>query len=131
MLSNLCHFCALLNVRHEYVLLAREHFGVAILEIRLYLANVMPWKPFRDWAGQATLEELKDQCILQLFAGHETTGRSLAHLLQTLAKHRDVWRRVCDEQDALVAKHGDAITSIFRTHPWRGPAAVHFATATM
>jgi cytochrome P450 len=63
-----------------------------------------------DEGRHATLEELTDQCLTQLFAGHETTGVSMARMLCNLPKFPAVLDKLRQEQARLRQKHGDAIT---------------------
>jgi retinoid hydroxylase len=52
-----------------------------------------------DEAGdRLTLEEIRDQAMLLLFAGHETTTSMLTWFCLELARHPDVWQRARAEQ---------------------------------
>ncbi|PSN19050.1 cytochrome P450 [filamentous cyanobacterium CCP5] len=56
----------------------------------------------RDENGdRLTLEELKAQALLMLFAGHETTTSMLASMLLALAQHPAILKTCRLEQDAL------------------------------
>jgi cytochrome P450 len=56
----------------------------------------------RDEEGNGlSMEEIKVQALLMLFAGHETTTSMLASLCMALAQHPDVLARVRAEQQAL------------------------------
>lgn len=55
-------------------------------------------------------EELIDQCILQLLAGHETTGSTMARILQALQQHPEVLQKLRQEQEQVVANFGDTFT---------------------
>ncbi len=48
-----------------------------------------------------TLEELKDQILLLLFAGHETLTSAIASFCLLTAQHPEVMQRLRDEQDRL------------------------------
>ena len=59
----------------------------------------------RDEDGNGlTMEEIKVQALLMLFAGHETTTSMLTSLVMSLAQHPQIWQRARDEQDALEAE---------------------------
>lgn len=47
-------------------------------------------------------EELRDQLMTLLAAGHETTATSLAWTVERLLSHRDVYDRLCDELARVV-----------------------------
>ena len=53
---------------------------------------------------------LQDQVVTQMFAGHETTAAILTHLLQLLKGSPEVLRRMREEQDSLMARHGPHLT---------------------
>ena len=48
-----------------------------------------------------TLEELKDQILLLLFAGHETLTSAIASFCLLMAQHPDVLEKVKQEQEEL------------------------------
>ena len=48
-----------------------------------------------------SLEELKDQVLLLLFAGHETLTSAIASFCLLIAQHPDVMQRLREEQDRL------------------------------
>ena len=55
-----------------------------------------------DEAGNSlSLEELKDQVLLLLFAGHETLTSAIASFCLLTAQHPDVMQRLVEEQDRL------------------------------
>ena len=55
-----------------------------------------------DEAGNSlTLEELKDQVLLLLFAGHETLTSAIASFCLLTAQHPEVLNRLREEQDRL------------------------------
>jgi cytochrome P450 len=56
--------------------------------------------------------ELRDQVVTQLFAGHETTGTTIARLMAfvTPARFPGVIKRLADEQGAVVARCGPDLT---------------------
>ncbi|MEM9448751.1 MAG: cytochrome P450 [Cyanobacteria bacterium P01_E01_bin.6] len=51
-----------------------------------------------------TMEELKVQALLMLFAGHETTTSMLTSLVMVLAQHHQVLERARQEQQALASE---------------------------
>ncbi len=56
----------------------------------------------RDEAGNGlSLEELKDQILLLLFAGHETLTSAIASYCLLIAQHPEVWKRLRAEQRAI------------------------------
>lgn len=58
----------------------------------------------RDDDGQGlTLEELKDQILLLLFAGHETLTSAIASFCLLVAQHPAVWEGLCAEQQTFAA----------------------------
>lgn len=59
---------------------------------------------------QASMDELKDQLLTQLFAGHETTGTAIGRWMQPLQRRPDVVAALRDEQAGLVRQHGPDIT---------------------
>lgn len=59
---------------------------------------------------QASMDELKDQLLTQLFAGHETTGTAIGRWMQPLQRRPDVVAALRDEQAGLIAQHGPDIT---------------------
>ncbi|MFE4105208.1 cytochrome P450 [Almyronema epifaneia] len=59
----------------------------------------------RDEAGNAlSLEEIKVQALLMLFAGHETTTSMLTSLVMSLAQHQTVYQQAIAEQATLAAQ---------------------------
>ena len=54
--------------------------------------------------GSLSLEEIKVQALLMLFAGHETTTSMLTSLMMSLAQHPTVWNHAQAEQDVLAAE---------------------------
>ncbi|HEY9613212.1 cytochrome P450 [Allocoleopsis sp.] len=61
----------------------------------------------RDEEGNGlSLEEIKVQALLMLFAGHETTTSMLTSLCMALAQHPNVLARTRAEQQALAAEGG-------------------------
>lgn len=58
--------------------------------------------------NRLTLDEIKVQALLMLFAGHETTTSMLTSLVMSLAQHPDVWEKARQEQAELMAD-GSAI----------------------
>ena len=55
-----------------------------------------------DESGNSlSLEELKDQVLLLLFAGHETLTSAIASFCLLTAQHPDVMQRLVEEQDRL------------------------------
>src|SRR4051794_10813787 len=67
-----------------------------------------------DDGSPATREELRDQVVTILAAGHETTAGSLAWALERLARHPDVLRRLREDGDG----YADAVVKeVLRTRP--------------
>ena len=54
-----------------------------------------------DQGNSLSLEELKDQVLLLLFAGHETLTSAIASFCLLTAQHPDVMQRLRDEQAGL------------------------------
>ncbi|MBV6621970.1 MAG: cytochrome P450 [Rivularia sp. (in: Bacteria)] len=54
-----------------------------------------------DDGSSLGLEEIKDQVLTLLFAGHETLTSALASMCLLLAEHPDVFRKVREEQQQL------------------------------
>ena len=52
----------------------------------------------------------KKNTITQLFAGHETTGTTIARLLRELDSRPELVRELREEQERCVAEHGAALT---------------------
>ncbi|EIE23940.1 cytochrome P450 [Coccomyxa subellipsoidea C-169] len=57
-----------------------------------------------------TMEQLKDQILTQLFAGHETTGATLSRVLPEIQRQPHIMARMRQEQAELIQKYGDEIT---------------------
>jgi cytochrome P450 len=57
-----------------------------------------------------TDEELTDNLLLLLLAGHDTSSTSLTNCLALLQDHPGVVDKLRQEQQQLVAKHGGGIT---------------------
>lgn len=56
----------------------------------------------RDEEGRGlTMDELKAQTLLMLFAGHETSASMLTSLVMLLAQHPAAWQRARAEQEAI------------------------------
>jgi len=53
-------------------------------------------------AGEMDAEQLRDELITLLFAGHETTATALAWALERLAHHPAAWARLKEREDAYV-----------------------------
>ncbi|KAK9842472.1 hypothetical protein WJX81_001619 [Elliptochloris bilobata] len=65
----------------------------------------------RDEDGKAaSMDELKDQILLQLFAGHETTGHTMSALLRLLERNPHVLQRLREEQADRLAQHGPGLS---------------------
>ncbi|AFY55027.1 cytochrome P450 [Rivularia sp. PCC 7116] len=54
-----------------------------------------------DDGSSLGLEEIKDQVLTLLFAGHETLTSALASMCLLLAEHTDVFRKIREEQQQL------------------------------
>ncbi|MBD1875671.1 cytochrome P450 [Nodosilinea sp. FACHB-131] len=52
--------------------------------------------------NRLSLEEIKAQALLMLFAGHETTTSMLTSLVMALAQHPEVWEQARQEQARLM-----------------------------
>ena len=92
-------------------------------------------------AAGSTDDELRDQLVTLLAAGHETTAGSLSWALERLARHPDVLARLRDDEPG----YADAVVKeVLRTRPvltiaarklvapfslggWELPAGVHVA----
>lgn len=59
---------------------------------------------------RATRDELRDQILTQLFAGHETTGTTIARLLRELDSRPELLQKLRDEQARCVADFGPALS---------------------
>lgn len=56
----------------------------------------------KDEEGNSlSLEELKDQVLLLLFAGHETLTSALVSFCLLMAQHREIFTHICTEQNRL------------------------------
>lgn len=67
----------------------------------------------RDGADALSDEEIRDQMLVFLLAGHETTSTSLTFALHLLAKHPEVQQAVLDEVTAVL---GDAAPTPAQAH---------------
>ena len=57
--------------------------------------------------------------LLLILAGTETTSSSLANVMLCMGLHPDLWQRLVDEQAAVVAQHGTAVTpAALQDSPW-------------
>ena len=56
-----------------------------------------------DDSSRFTDQELRDQVMTLLFAGHDTTTSTVTFLLYELARHPEALRTLLDEQDAVLA----------------------------
>lgn len=71
-----------------------------------------------DEAGnRLSLDEIKVQTLLMLFAGHETTTSMLTSLVMALAQHPEVMARAQQEQQALAAQ-GELSMAQLRQMPY-------------
>ncbi|KAG2434686.1 hypothetical protein HXX76_007577 [Chlamydomonas incerta] len=61
-------------------------------------------------AAALSRQELLDNFVGILIAGHDTTASSLSMLLYELAQHPEVLSRLAQEQAAVVAAHGPALS---------------------
>ena len=52
-----------------------------------------------------TLDDMADNFINLLFAGHDTTAHTIARLLSELPRHPDIWERLSKEQTAVSLLH--------------------------
>ena len=62
--------------------------------------------------SQISRGELRDQVVTQLFAGHETTGTTIARLMAFVTRDRcpAVLDALAAEQEAVIAAHGPALS---------------------
>ncbi|AMA10765.1 cytochrome P450 [Picosynechococcus sp. PCC 73109] len=81
--------------------------------LKTYDANAEPTDALdlliraKDEDGNAlSIDELKDQILLLLFAGHETLTSSLVSFGLLVGQHRDVFEKIRTEQDALDIGNG-------------------------
>jgi cytochrome P450 len=58
-----------------------------------------------------TLEQIKQVLFNMLDAGQETTGYTLASIIGSLARHPEALRQLREEQESIVAKYGDKLSS--------------------
>ncbi|WP_237395553.1 cytochrome P450 [Okeania sp. KiyG1] len=59
----------------------------------------------RDEEGNSlSMEEIKVQALLMLFAGYETTSSMLTSLVMSLAQNPTVWKQAQNEQDVLAVE---------------------------
>lgn len=70
--------------------------------------NVSP--PAANPPARLTDAELGDNLLLVLLAGHDTSSTTLTHVLAELQRHPRVMHALRQEQEAVVARHGPAIT---------------------
>ncbi|WP_017299442.1 cytochrome P450 [Nodosilinea nodulosa] len=68
--------------------------------------------------NRLSIEEIKVQALLMLFAGHETTTSMLTSLVMALAQHPDVWEKARQEQEALMAASGPVALEQIRQMPY-------------
>ena len=54
--------------------------------------------------------QITDNVLLLLLAGHDTSSTTLTQCFSNLQDHPQVLEKLREEQRALVAKHGEAIT---------------------
>jgi len=90
-------------------------------------------------AADPTRDQLRDQLVTLLAAGHETTAGSLAWALERLARHPDVLARVREDDDGytdavvketlrtrpVLAIAPRQVVSSFEVGGWTLPAGVH------
>lgn len=68
--------------------------------------------------NRLTLEEIKAQALLMLFAGHETTTSMLTSLVMSLAQHPDVWEKARQEQAEVMGSSGTIALDQLRQMPY-------------
>lgn len=56
-------------------------------------------------------QEITDNILLLLLAGHDTSSTTLTQLMSNLQDHPHVWHRLRDEQAAVVSRHGDQVSA--------------------
>lgn len=65
-----------------------------------------------DNGGHLSDDEIRDQALVFLMAGHETTATSLTFALHLLGHHPEVQRRVHDEVDAVLGGEAPSIANV-------------------
>jgi cytochrome P450 len=55
--------------------------------------------------------QICDNILLLLFAGHDTSSTTLTHCFSNLQDHPAALQALREEQEAVVAKHGQQITA--------------------
>jgi cytochrome P450 len=66
----------------------------------------------KDDAGQQLSDEqIIDNLLLLLFAGYDTSSTTLTRILSLLQRHPAVLQQLRQEQQHLVAAHGEEITN--------------------
>ncbi len=69
--------------------------------------------------GEAfTDREIRDQVMTLMFAGHDTSTSTVTFMLHELARHPDVLRKLCEEQDRVLAGASPTIDQLEREMPY-------------
>ena len=63
-------------------------------------------------------EEIRDQVMTLMFAGHDTSTSTLSFLLYELARHPDVVARLQEEQDRVLAGGTPTVEELIREMPY-------------
>ncbi|CAD7695286.1 unnamed protein product [Ostreobium quekettii] len=57
-----------------------------------------------------TMQELEDNLVTIIYAGFDTTALALTTALMKMAQQPEVWKKMKQEQEDIIAKHGPKIT---------------------
>ena len=74
------------------------------------LSGMLFAKDEEDPTRTLTSQELIDNSLILIFAGSETSASTLTNAMLFLGLHPQAWNRLVEEQMAMKAKHGDALT---------------------
>jgi cytochrome P450 len=73
----------------------------------------------RGEAGEAfTDQEVRDQVMTLMFAGHDTSTSTLTFTMHELARHPDVVSRLCEEQDRVLGGAAPTVDQLEREMPY-------------
>jgi len=95
--------CCLIQKQATFARLLVRH---SLYIRRVYLLVVWVWILCRLSDSQIT-----DNILLLLLAGHDTSSSTLTQCFSNLQDHPAVLQRLRNEQQAVVAKHGEQITT--------------------
>jgi cytochrome P450 len=97
--------------------LVDKHLADPALSERIDILALM-LKPTRAAGEQMNLDELADELLTLLVAGHETTASSLAWMVERLRRHPEVLRRLEEEATTgASALRTATILEVLRTRP--------------